>query len=129
MPDRARPYCLSVLQALSAIGNISAALIGMSMGSLREHGLVDSVWRPMFVVGAIPALLALVIRSRLKEPDRWQQASHQGDVARKLGSYRELFGHPTWRKCAHRIGSGILGNCWPLGDCILHFRSCWQRVA
>ena len=106
MPDRARPYCLSVLQALSAVGNVSAALIGMSMGSLHEHGLVDSVWRPMFVVGAIPALLALVIRARLKEPERWQQASHEGDVARKLGSYRELFGHPTWRKHA-LIGLGL----------------------
>lgn len=106
MPDRARPYCLGVLQALSAIGNVSAALIGMSMGSLHEHGLVESAWRPMFVVGAIPALLALVIRARLREPERWQQASHQGDVARKLGSYRELFGHPTWRKHAF-IGLGL----------------------
>src|SRR5688500_18823009 len=38
MPDKARPYCLSVLQALSAIGNISAALIGMSMGALVQRG-------------------------------------------------------------------------------------------
>ena len=118
MPDRARPYCLGVLQALSAVGNISAALIGMTMGTLVERGLVDSIWRPMFVVGAVPALLALVIRARLKEPERWQQASHQGDVARKLGSYRELFGHPTWRKHA-LIGlglafSGIVG-LWGVG--------------
>ncbi len=118
MPDRARPYCLSVLQALSAVGNISAALIGMSMGTLREHGLVESIWRPMFVVGALPALLALVIRARLKEPERWQQVSHEGDVARKLGSYRELFGHPTWRRHAF-IGlglafSGIVG-LWGIG--------------
>lgn len=118
MPERARPYCLGVLQALSAVGNISAALIGMTMGALVERGLVDSIWRPMFVVGAVPALLALVIRARLKEPERWQQASHQGDVARKLGSYRELFGHPTWRKHA-LIGlglafSGIVG-LWGVG--------------
>ena len=118
MPDRARPYCLGVLQALSAVGNISAAAIGMTMGTLAERGLVDSIWRPMFVVGAVPALLALVIRARLKEPERWQQASHQGDVARKLGSYRELFGHPVWRKHA-LIGlglafSGIVG-LWGVG--------------
>jgi MFS family permease len=118
MPDRARPYCLSVLQALSAVGNISAAVIGMTMGTLAEHGLVDSVWRPMFVVGAVPALLALVIRWRLREPERWQQASHEGEVARKLGSYRELFGHPIWRKHA-LVGlglafSGIVG-LWGVG--------------
>jgi MFS family permease len=106
MPDRARPYCLSVLQALSAIGNISAAFIGMAMGKLVEMGHVQSVWRPMFVIGAAPALLALVIRWRLKEPERWQQVSHEDAVARKLGSYRELFSHPIWRRHA-LIGLGL----------------------
>jgi MFS family permease len=118
MPDRARPYCLGVLQVLSAVGNISAALINMGMGRLVEYGLVDSVWRPMFVIGAVPALLALVIRWRLREPERWQQVSHTGEIARKLGSYRELFGHPVWRKHA-LLGlglafSGIVG-LWGVG--------------
>jgi MFS family permease len=118
MPERARPYALAVLQALSAIGNISAAIIGMTMGSLVEQGLVDSVWRPMFIVGAVPALLALVIRWRLREPERWQQASHEGEVARKLGSYREMFRHPVWRRHA-LLGlglafSGIVG-LWGVG--------------
>src|SRR6185503_3943550 len=87
MPDRARPYCLSVLQALSVIGNISAALLAMMFGALAQRGIVDSMWRPLFVVGAIPALLALVIRARLREPDRWQAASRSGHAERKLGSY------------------------------------------
>jgi MFS family permease len=113
MPDRARPYALALLQALSAVGNISAAVIGMTMGELVEHKVVESVWRPMFVIGAGPALLALVIRWRLREPERWQQAAHEGEVARKLGSYRELFSHPTWRRHA-LLGlalafSGIVG--------------------
>ncbi len=118
MPDRARPYCLSVLQALSAIGNVAAALIGMTMGTLAAHGIVKSVWRPMFVVGAVPALLALLVFRRLHEPERWERASHTGDIARKLGSYRELFRHPTWRRHAF-IGlglafSGIVG-LWAIG--------------
>jgi MFS family permease len=106
MPDRARPYCLSVLQALTAIGNISAALIAMTMGTLVERGIIPSVWRPMFVIGAVPALLALVIRWRLREPERWQLVSHEDAVARKLGSYGELFGHPVWRKHA-LVGLGM----------------------
>jgi MFS family permease len=73
---------------------------------MAEHGLLASSWRPMFVVGAIPALLALVVRARLREPERWKQASHEGAVAQKLGSYRELFGHPTWRKHA-LVGLGL----------------------
>ncbi len=106
MPDRARPYCLSVLQALTVIGNIGAALIAMTMGTLVERGVVGNVWRPMFLVGAIPALLALVIRARLREPERWQLVSHQGSVGEKLGSYRELFGNPIWRKHA-LVGLGL----------------------
>ena len=118
MPERARPYALGLLQALSAIGNVTAAVLNMVMGGLVEAGLVASVWRPLFVVGAIPALLALVIRRRLKEPERWQHVSHEGDVARQLGSYRALFAHPTWRKHA-LIGlalafSGVVG-LWAVG--------------
>jgi MFS family permease len=118
MPDRARPYCLSVLQALSAVGNISAALVGMWMGRLVELEVIKSMWRPMFVIGAIPAILALVVRWRLREPERWQHAAHEDAVARKLGSYRELFGHPLWRRHA-LVGlalafSGIVG-LWGVG--------------
>jgi MFS family permease len=113
MPDRARPYTLALLQALSAVGNISAALVSMAMGQLVAEGHVESLWRPMFYIGAVPAVLALIVRWRLKEPERWQHAAHEDAVAKKLGSYRELFGHPTWRRHA-LIGlalafSGIVG--------------------
>jgi MFS family permease len=118
MPDRARPYCLAVLQALSAVGNISAALVGIGIGELKNQQVVESVWRPLFVIGAVPALLALVVRWRLREPERWQQAAHEGEIAKKLGSYRELFAHPLWRRNA-LIGltlafSGIVG-LWGVG--------------
>ena len=118
MPDRARPYALGLLQALSAVGNVTAALLSMTMGSLVQHGIVESVWRPLFIVGAVPALLALVIRRRLKEPERWQSVSHEGAATRKLGSYRELFSVPRWRKHAF-IGlglafSGVVG-LWAVG--------------
>jgi MFS family permease len=118
MPSRARTYCLALLQALSAIGNISAALINLGLGIAEGEGLVRSPWRIMFVIGAVPAFLALIIRRRLKEPERWQQASHEGAVAQKLGSYQELFSHPVWRKHA-LLGlalacSGVIG-LWAIG--------------
>src|SRR5688572_7647459 len=79
MPDRARPYALGLLQALSAVGNVSAALISMGLGHLEHTGVGGlwlgwAAWRWMFVIGALPALLALVIRSNLKEPERWRAA-------------------------------------------------------
>ena len=58
MPDRARPYALGLLQALSALGNVSAALLNMGMAKLSAAEVVsgESAWRWMFVVGALPAL-------------------------------------------------------------------------
>jgi len=118
MPDRARPYCLMILQMLSAVGNVFAALINMSLGVLEEQGLVSSPWRTMFLVGALPALLVLVIRAKLKEPERWQRMRQDKVISRQLGSYGELFGHPTWRRNAI-VGlllafSGVVG-LWAVG--------------
>lgn len=97
MPEAARARALSLLQALSAIGNISAALIGWGLAPLEAQGI--SAWRIMFVIGALPALLALVIRRKLKEPERWQQTAG-GEVQKKRGSYRVLFADPRWRRAA-----------------------------
>jgi len=118
MPTRARTQALSLLQAFSAFGNISAALINYGLGLADGEGLVTSPWRIMFLIGAVPALLALVIRRRLKEPERWQQASHDGAIQKQLGSYAELFADPTLRKHA-LLGlvlacSGVIG-LWAVG--------------
>jgi MFS family permease len=117
MPDRARPFALGLLQALSAIGNVSAAVISMSLGALARTGAIDSAWRVMFVVGTVPALLAVLIRRRLKEPERWQAvAAHEKPS--QLGSYSELFGDPRWRRNAI-VGvllafAGVVG-LWGIG--------------
>src|SRR5581483_12347948 len=72
MPDHARPFALGWLQALSAIGNVTAALISMGLGQLEKAGAVHEAWRWMFVVGVLPALLAVLVMRRLKEPERWR---------------------------------------------------------
>jgi len=117
MPERARPYALSLLQALSTVGNISAALTSMSLGHLESTGVLGSLggwaaWRWMFVVGAVPALLVVVIRRKLKEPERWVRMKQSGQDMSKLGDYGELFGNPNWRRPAAVAGvllvTGIL---------------------
>ena len=120
MPAKARPYTLAALQALSAVGNVTAAVIFLSFGLAGAAGasFPMSPWRIMFLIGAVPALLALFIRRRLKEPERWQQAKLAGAGKKQLGSYAALFGHPTWRKHA-LIGlalafSGVVG-LWAVG--------------
>ena len=102
MPARARPAALGLLQASSAFGNMAAAVAGIALGSLEESGRIGSAWRAMFVIGLVPALLAIPIFRKLKEPDAWQAAA-RGPAAEnapqiKLGSIRELFGDPRWRR-------------------------------
>ena len=102
MPDAARSPALGALQALSAVGNVTAGVL---------IGYKDALggWRHLYYVGALPALLAGVVIFRLKEPQRWVEAraalkSNPGQL-RPRGRLRELFGHPRWRKHA------IIGLC------------------
>ena len=115
MPDRARPFALGWLQALSAVGNMMAAVIGMILGQMEQSGSIGSAWRMMFVVGALPALLTIVVAKKLKEPEQWQRAK---DEKKHLGSMMDLFTDPRWRKNAI-VGmllafSGVVG-LWGIG--------------
>lgn len=118
MPARARPHALGLLQALSGLGNISAALISMYLGHLEESGAIGSAWRTMFVIGVFPALVAVLVMWRLKEPERWKAAAASGPGAQKLGSMSEMFGDPRWRRHAlagmFLAGAGIIG-LWSVG--------------
>lgn len=109
MPERARPYALSLLQALSTVGNISAAATSMALGHLETTGVLGSfsnisAWRWMFIVGALPALLVVIVRRRLKEPEVWLKIAAQPGGRQKLGDYGELFGNPNWRTPAAVAG-------------------------
>lgn len=117
MPERARPHALGWLQALSAVGNIMAAFVSMGLAPLEAAGALGEwkPWRYMFIIGALPALLALIIRRKLKEPERWQAMKSAGQ---KLGSFSELLGDPRWRRNAI-VGlvlatSGVVG-LWGIG--------------
>ncbi len=106
MSDRARPFALGWLQALSSLGNMLAALCGIGLGKLEESGAIGSAWRVMFLIGLAPALLAIPIFLRLKEPERWKAAVREEERElisdpthkHKLGSIAELFGDPRWRR-------------------------------
>jgi MFS family permease len=119
MPDRARPFALGLLQALSAVGNIAAALIGFVLAYLARAGYIGESWRLMFVVGAVPALLAAFVFWRVQEPERWRQVAARYTAGERLRSYfGELFSSARWARNAV-IGlllaaSGIIG-LWGIG--------------
>jgi MFS family permease len=79
-------------------------------------------WRVMFLVGILPALLVVVVRRRLKEPESWVRAkeaearrragsatpdpdnrkpitdNRAAAGSQQLGSTKELFGDRRWRR-------------------------------
>jgi MFS family permease len=95
MPDRARPYALGMVQALSAVGNMLAAITGIVLGQMEQAGTIASAWRWMFLAGAAPAPLALLVFKKLKEPDSWLKARAE---KKRMGSFGDLFSDPRWRR-------------------------------
>jgi MFS family permease len=52
----------------------------------------------MFVVGALPAIIWVVVQFRMKEPEKWVKARDEGRrTGVAFGSYTSLFGDARWR--------------------------------
>jgi MFS family permease len=66
-PDRHRGKAIGVMQSAWAIGYGGAALISAIV--LPRFG-----WRAMFLIGGLPALSALWIRTSVDEPEIWKSA-------------------------------------------------------
>jgi MFS family permease len=107
VPAHARSYALGLFQASSVLGNCTAALISMYLGSLREDGAFEgetlfgfpmSPWRLMFLIGILPGFLIVFIQFKLKEPEKWRLAVAKSGTKR-AGSYGELLGS-QWRSRA-----------------------------
>jgi len=121
LPSRSRTGALGTLQALSAVGNISAGLVYMYVSSLVESKVLapNLSWKVMFLIGALPAFLCVFLQMKLKEPEAWVKAREEGKkTGVKFGSYFALFGDSRWRKSA-LFGmllcvAGIIG-IWGIG--------------
>jgi MFS family permease len=119
IPDRARPFALGWLQALSALGNVTAALVQVALAFLVYFGTIANSWRLMFVVGTVPAVLVIFIMRRLKEPEKWRKLAAEKTLRERMGAYSgELFQDRRWSRHA-LVGlilasAGIIG-LWAIG--------------
>ena len=98
-PEDKRTRAAGLLQSAWAAGFFVAAVLNLL---LRNCG-----WRPIFAVGMVPALVALLVRWWVKEPERWVKAraeERQAGGARPL-KLMELFA-PGLRR-ATLVGSGL----------------------
>jgi MFS family permease len=85
-PAAKRTWAASVFQASSTLGTWTAGIVAM---------LIGDQWRYGYLVGVLPALLILWVRSRINEPAAWQHST--AVPAERRGSLVELFGDPRWR--------------------------------
>ncbi|MDB6034540.1 MAG: nanT 1 [Verrucomicrobiales bacterium] len=120
LPDQARPGALGTLQALSAVGNITAGAISILLGQFEGSWFkTGEAWKYMFMVGALPAFLCVFLQIRLKEPEKWVKAREEGrKTGAQFGSYASLFGDARWRRPA-LLGmmlcvAGVVG-LWGIG--------------
>jgi MFS family permease len=102
MPDRARPYCLGLLQGLAALGQVAGSAVSLVIGPQAEMEGVAG-WRWLFLVGVLPALLVVAIRLKLREPESWLRAREQvrrhaaDELHKQLGDLGEIFRDRRWR--------------------------------
>ena len=76
-----RGKAVGVMQSGWAVGYIIAAALAALI--LPRYG-----WRPLFLLGVLPALLALWIRRNVPEPERWTPATGSSWIE----NYRAVFG-------------------------------------
>jgi SHS family lactate transporter-like MFS transporter len=86
VPPRLRGVLSGVLQQGYALGNLLAALCYFFL--FQRWG-----WRPMFLLGGLPALLALFVRVKVKESEAWEKtrSADWGELWRSVFSNWKIF--------------------------------------
>jgi MFS family permease len=74
-PERARAKGAAILQTSAGMGYFAAAFIYLLVGGYS--------WRLVFLVGALPAVLVLVIRKSMRESERWLKERCDGATVRR----------------------------------------------
>ena len=98
-PEEKRTKAAGILQSAWAAGFFIAAFVNLL---LRGSG-----WRPIFVVGVAPAVVAMIVRLWVKEPERWVTAHERERLSGVAASRKlaELF-QPRLRRTT-LVGSGL----------------------
>jgi SHS family lactate transporter-like MFS transporter len=104
IPEKSRGFVSGLLQQGYACGNLLAALLFWA--------LFDRIgWRGMFMVGFLPALLVLYIRSSVPESPVWQHT--QTRPAHERDALNAMRGH--WGRAAYMVVLMTLFNCFSHG--------------
>lgn len=109
MPKRSRSVMSSIFHASSVFGTLLAAAVGAFIIAAQVYG--DDTWRLGFLIGIVPALLVVVIRWKMKEPEQWTQAKEREktDATQKTGTIGDLFNRQNLRNTCVGVALATIG--------------------
>ncbi|RZU43491.1 MFS transporter [Edaphobacter modestus] len=86
LPARGRGFFSGLLQEGYVVGNLlAAALYGVLFPHLHGTGMLTG-WRVMFMIGALPALLAFYMQFKVEESPTWLEAQRRRRSEGRAGS-------------------------------------------
>lgn len=97
----ARLMLLAAFQIMSTVANMLSVPVKIGAERLADNGIIapEDIWRWLFAVSALPALLAVLAWTQLDEPASWRKRRAQGDIpAGMLGGYRDLLADRSQRR-------------------------------
>lgn len=117
-PARIRGRVIVILEAFWAVGWTAAALIGYFIIPLADAG-----WRWAFLLGAIPAVYALVVRWGLPESPRWlAQRGRIGEATRIVEQFEADAGVHTAPAAATEAPAEVIAQ-----SAGARLRTLWSR--
>ncbi len=108
VPAKWRGVLSGFLQQGYALGNLLAALCYLFL--FDRWG-----WRPLFLIGGLPALLAFFVRFRVKESEVWEQSKQQswGQLLRSIAGHWRLFLYLTLLMTGMNLASHGTQDMYP----------------
>ena len=92
-PDRLRSRAVALMQSGLAVGFFAAALVWFVIGPLGPGS-----WRWMFVIGVVPALVALAIRRRVPPSPSWTAEQARTHGVPRRSTTRRILADPALRR-------------------------------
>lgn len=104
-PEKHRARAMQIMQMAFAFGFFAAAIDNLLLGPIS--------WRWVLVAGALPAVLSLLIRRYIPEPDRWV-AARDAAAANAASTFTSIFKPDLRRRTivGALVASSVMIGCW-----------------
>jgi SHS family lactate transporter-like MFS transporter len=90
LPAEGRGFFSGLLQEGYVVGSLlAAALYGLLFPHLHGHGMFTP-WRVMFMIGALPAVLAFYVRLKVKESPVWLEAKTRAAAVKEKLTFKQV---------------------------------------